>query len=207
MDGPHEEIPNTPPKGDYQKAEKYINKLVTLADQDKITVLHTDLNKFDPGSIQDHYRIDLKDYQIELSHSKLPSSGVDSFVMIFTNFKNVQSGNTEKAILAFTQLSDSQFAKFKTSADDQIERRRRAEEEKRFNMAVAPIDDLLETVDKEESQGAEEKKHSAASLHTETTHVAAHHSQPHEEPAPAQETQSQQQNLSDRADNFYRAIS
>lgn len=135
--------PKTPPRGDYQKAESYINKLVGLVESGKLEVVHTDLQKFDPGSIQDHYRMDLGDYQIEISHSKLPNSGTDSYVMLFTNLKNVSAGTAEKAILAYTQLSNNQFNKFKTAAESQIEERRRLEEEKRFNDALAPIDSLL----------------------------------------------------------------
>lgn len=134
---------STPPRGDYQKAESYINRLVTLVEDGRLEVTHTDLQKFDPGSIQDHYRLDLNDYQIEISHSKLPNSGADSYVMLFTNLKNVEAGSAPKAILAYTQLSNNQFEKFKAAADSQIEEKRRLEEEKRFKDALAPIDSLL----------------------------------------------------------------
>jgi hypothetical protein len=133
----------TPPRGDYQKAENYINRLIELIESNKLDVIHTDLQKFDPGSIQDHYRLDLSDYQIEISHSKLPTSGSDSYVMLFTNLKKVEDGSAQKAILAYTQLSNNQFEKFKTAAESQIEDRRRLEEEKRFKDALAPIDSLL----------------------------------------------------------------
>lgn len=136
--------PQQPPRGDYQKAESYINRLIELIESNKIEVIHTDLQKFDPGSIQDHYRLDLNDYQIEISHSKLPTSGTDSYVMLFTNLKNVEAGSAQKAILAYTQLSNTQFEKFKTVAESQIEERRRLEEEKRFKDALAPIDSLLD---------------------------------------------------------------
>lgn len=134
---------STPPRGDYQKAEKYITQLCTLIEQNKIEVIHTDLKKFDPNSIQDHYRVALEDYHIEISHSKLPNSGSDSYVMLFTNLKNVAAGSADKTILAYTQLSDSQFQTFKEAAEAQIEERRRKEEEKRFNDALSPIDNLL----------------------------------------------------------------
>lgn len=143
---------SAPPKGDFEKAEKYINQLVSLIEQNKIEALHTDLQKFDPSSIQDHYRIDLKDYQIEISHSKLPNSGADSFVMLFTNLKNVESGESDKVILAYLQLSDQQFHKFKTAAQSQIQEKQRLIEEKRFKEALNPIDDLL--------AGAAQKTHS-----------------------------------------------
>ncbi len=140
-----------PPRGDYQKAENYIKKLVTLIESGKLEVVHTDLNKFDPSSIQDHYRMDLDNYQIEISHSKLPASGSDSYVMLFTNLKHVGEGTAEKAILAYTQLSNTQFNTFKTAAETQIEEKRRIEEEKRFNTALGPIDSLLEEVANKES--------------------------------------------------------
>lgn len=151
----------TPPRGDYQKAENYINRLVSLVESGKLQVIHTDLQKFDPGSIQDHYRLDLQDYQIEISHSKLPNSGADSYVMLFTNLKNVSEGSAEKAILAYTQLSNNQFNKFKTAAESQIEERRRLEEEKRFNEALSPIDSLL---DEAQSNAPLIEKHSSPSI-------------------------------------------
>ncbi len=132
-----------PPKGDFDKADKYINQLAELINQKRIEVFHTDLKKFDPTTLQDHYTIKLQDYQIEISHSKQPNTGKDSFVMIFNNFKNLSDGNGAKAILAYIYLADSHFSKFKIVADRQIEDRRRAEEEKRFKEALAPIDNLL----------------------------------------------------------------
>lgn len=136
----------TPPKGDSEKAERYINQLVELINQNKLHVFHTDLKKFDPGSLQDHYTISLTDYQIEISHSKHPNSGKASYVMIFNNFKNLAQGNGEKAILAYVYLADAQYSKFKIVADRQIEERRRAEEDKRFKEALVPIDNLLNQV-------------------------------------------------------------
>lgn len=135
-----------PPKGDFDKADKYINQLAELINQKKIEVFHTDLKKFDPTTLQDHYTIKLQDYQIEISHSKQANTGKDSFVMIFNNFKNLSDGNGAKAILAYIYLADSHFSKFKIVADRQIEDRRRAEEEKRFKEALAPIDNLLSQV-------------------------------------------------------------
>lgn len=143
---------SNPPRGDYQKAEKYISQLAILVEQNKLEVVHTDLNRFDPSTIQDHYRLDLNDYQIEISHSKLPNSGADSYVMLFTNLKNVVEGNANKTILAYTQLSDTQFHKFKTAADAQLEERRQKEEEKRFNDALSPIDSLLDDFGNKSSQ-------------------------------------------------------
>jgi len=132
-----------PPKGNSEKAERYINQLVELINQNKLQVFHTDLKRFDPGSLQDHYTVNLTDYQIEISHSKHPNSGKASYVMIFNNFKHLAQGSGEKVILAYIYLADAQFSKFKIVADHQLEEKRRTEEEKRFKQAVAPIDSLL----------------------------------------------------------------
>lgn len=132
-----------PPKGDEKKAEKYINQLSQLLDSDKLTVFHTDLNRFDPSSLYDHYRMDLKDYQVEVSHSKKADTGEDAYVIIFTNLKQVQTGTCEKVILAYVPLTRVQFINFKTSADEQLERIKRIAEEKRFKEVMQPIDNVL----------------------------------------------------------------
>lgn len=137
---------NNPPKGDFEKAEQYVNQLVNLLNTNKIEVFRTDLKKFDPTSLQEHYTIALRDYQIEISHSKQPNTGKDSFIMIFNNLRNISEGNPNKVILAYLYLADGQFNKFKLVADRQVEERRRAEEEKRFKEAIQPIDQLLEEV-------------------------------------------------------------
>ncbi len=133
----------TPPRGDFEKAERYINQLVGLINQNKIEAFRTDLKKFDPTTLHDHYSVSLRDYQIELSHSKQPDSNKDSYVMIFNNLKQLSEGRGEKVILAYIYMTDSQFGKFKLVADRQIEQKRKAEEEKRFSEALAPIDELL----------------------------------------------------------------
>jgi molecular chaperone GrpE (heat shock protein) len=133
----------TPPRGDFEKAERYINQLVGLLNQNKIEAFRTDLKKFDPTTLHDHYSVSLRDYQIELSHSKQPDSNKDSYVMIFNNLKQLSEGRGEKVILAYIYMTDSQFGKFKLVADRQIEQKRKAEEEKRFSEALAPIDELL----------------------------------------------------------------
>jgi len=135
---------NIPPKGDFKKAEQYTNKLISLIEQNKLLVYHTDLKKYDPNTLQDHYRLDLKEYQIELSHSKQAESGNDSYVLIFTNIKNIQAGSCDKVILAYSALSPIQFSQFKKAAEGQIADRIRAAELKRFSEALAPIDSLLE---------------------------------------------------------------
>jgi hypothetical protein len=138
--------PPPPPKGDEQKAEKYLKQLSSLIDTNKLKVHHTDLSKFDPTNLYDHYRMDLKDYQVEVSHSKQANTGVDSYIMLFTNLKNIQEGCTEKIILAYISITADQFRRFKTVADEQLDRIKKAEEEKRFNEAMTPIDQTLEQV-------------------------------------------------------------
>lgn len=133
----------TPPRGDFEKAERYINQLVSLINQNKIEAFHTDLNKFDPTTLHDHYTVNLQEYQIELSHSKQPNTGKDSFVMIFNNLKQLAEGSGDKVILAYIYMADSQFTKFKLVADRQVEQKRKAEEDKKFQDALAPIDEIL----------------------------------------------------------------
>lgn len=135
-----------PPSADPKKAEKYISQFVSLINSDKLQSNHTDLSKFDPSALQDHYRVELDDFNVEVSHSKQPNSGADSYVMVFTNIRQVSEG-CEKIILAYLHLDTNQFIRFKAAADDQIERKRRAEEEKKFNVAVAPIDNALEKLE------------------------------------------------------------
>lgn len=137
-------MPNLPPpSGNPAQAEKYIGQLVSLIDNDKLAVLNTDLSKFDPSSLQDHYRIDLKDYQLEVSHSKHPSTGKDSYVLLFTNIKNIVQNNCQKIILAYLHLEDSQFGRFKTACKNQLERERKKEEDKRLKEALQPVDQIL----------------------------------------------------------------
>ncbi len=140
-----------PPTGDPEKAEKYVNQLIELVNEDKLLVSHTDLSKFDPTSLQDHYRLDLKDYNVEVSHNKQPDSGKDFYVMLFNNLKYVNEKCTEKVILAYMHLSDEQFIKFKAVANNQIERKRREVEEKKLKAAMAPIDQALEQVSNQNS--------------------------------------------------------
>lgn len=135
-----------PPSGEPHLAEKYLNKLIGLLSDDKISVNHTDLKKFDPSNLQDHYRIDLKQYQVEISHSKQATDGKDQYIILFTNLKNVREEGTEKIILAYIYLSDEQFRKFKLVASDQLERKRKEEEEKRVKEALAPIEDILNKI-------------------------------------------------------------
>ncbi|MBI2597354.1 hypothetical protein HYW41_04310 [Candidatus Daviesbacteria bacterium] len=143
--------PLPPPSGDCEKAEKYISQLINLIKIDKLTVTHTDLSKFDPSSLQDHYRLDLKDYEIEISHSKEPDSGQDFYVILFNNLKYINQQCSEKVILAYMHLNETLFISFKTTADEQLEKNRKEAEEKRFKEAMNPIDQALEQLTKSSS--------------------------------------------------------
>ncbi|MBI3109698.1 hypothetical protein HYZ06_01515 [Candidatus Daviesbacteria bacterium] len=138
--------PPPPPSGDPQKAAKYVDQLIAFIEEDKLTIHHTDLGMFDPSPLQDHFRIDLEEYQVEISHSKHPQSGKDSYVMLFTNLKNVADGNCEKIILAYMHLDDSQFMHLRNAYTEQVDRKRKAEEEKRLKDALLPIDQALENI-------------------------------------------------------------
>ncbi len=133
-----------PPSGDSETAEKYIHQLIDLINTEKLTVIHTDLSKFDPTTLADHYRLDLKDYDVEISHNKNPNTSADSYVMLFNNLKSINNASTEKVILAYIHLSELQFSKIKTVSDEQIERRLREAEKKRFKEAMIPVDQALE---------------------------------------------------------------
>lgn len=135
-----------PPSGDPEQAERYISQLTKLIDSDKILVGHTDLTRFDPTSLQFHYRLDLKDYQVEISHSKHPDTGKDSYVMLFTNIKGMMEQRCEKIILAYLRLEADQFNHFKKVADEQARRFKKAEEEKKLKEALAPVDEILKNL-------------------------------------------------------------
>lgn len=135
-----------PPLGDSTKAEKYLHQFIQLIESDRLSIYHTDLSKLDPSSLQDHFRIELQDYAVEISHSKHPSSGKDSYVMLFTYSKRESDVNHEKVILAYMRLTDAQFESFKKVALDKIEERRKAEEERRLKEALDPVDQVLEQI-------------------------------------------------------------
>lgn len=133
-----------PPSGDPTKAEKYVNQLINFIESDRLIISHTDLARFDPSSLQDHFFIELKEYKVEVSHSKHPDSGKDTYTMLFTNLKNVADGGSLKVILAYMHLDDSQFMKFRRAYTQQVERRKKAEEERKLKAALAPVDQILE---------------------------------------------------------------
>ena len=162
-----------PPSGDSKKAEKYIKDFIQLINADKLEVNRTDLSQFDPTNLQDHYRLDLKDYQVEVSHSKQPDSGKDFYVLLFNNIKQVRENCSEKVILAYMHLNEDQFVAFKRACEGQVGRAKQKAEEKRLEEALSPIDQALQDIsnpakddlDKEALavENLEEKEHSPAS--------------------------------------------
>lgn len=132
-----------PPSGDPARSEKYVSQLITLIEKDKLNIIHTDLSKFDSSSLEDHFLTQLKDYQVEFSHGKHPQSGKDSYIMLFTNLKHVVNGGHQKIILAYMHLDDTQFVRVKRAGMEQVERKRRIEEERRLKVALEPVDKLL----------------------------------------------------------------
>lgn len=135
-----------PPQGTSQKAADYVEQLTTLINEDKLQAVHTDLSKFDPSNLQDHYRIELKDYMVEISHAKDANTGNDSFVLLFTNLKNIQEGCTEKLILGYLNLNSGQFNRLKDAAITQDLRIKRLTEEKLFKENLEPIDQILQEI-------------------------------------------------------------
>lgn len=145
MDETQDNLP--PPSGDSKKAERYIKSLIQLINADKLEVNHTDLSQFDPTNLQDHYRLDLKDYQVEVSHSKQPDSGKDFYVLLFNNIKQVRENCSERVILAYMHLDGDQFIAFKRSCEGQVGRAKQREEEKRLEEALSPIDAALQDIE------------------------------------------------------------
>jgi hypothetical protein len=136
-----------PPIGDPNQAQKYVNQLVDLISADRLYASQTDLKKFDPSALQDHYSLDLKGYKVEISHSKYPQTGKDSYIILFTNVKHITGGSAEKLILAYMHLDETQFAKLKHAFVQQTERKKRAEEERRLKEALMPIDQVLDQLE------------------------------------------------------------
>lgn len=134
-----------PPSASPEHAEKYISWLTDLINRDQLEVYHSDLTKFSLDSMQNHYRVTLQDYEVEVSHNK-QTSGEDLYVILFNNLKNVATNACERTILSFAHLTKAQFDKFKQSADNQISRKERAEQEKKFKEVMAPLDSLLESL-------------------------------------------------------------
>jgi len=103
--------------------------------------------------MEEHYRIDLSQYDVEISHSKHPKSGEDIYTMIFNNLTQLgENRDLQRVILAFIHLDKKQFEQFKDAADSQIQRKWQEEEEKRFKDVMAPVDQLLK-----QAEGTDEK--------------------------------------------------
>ncbi|MDO8638671.1 MAG: hypothetical protein Q7R43_03785 [Candidatus Daviesbacteria bacterium] len=134
----------TPPSGSPEQAQKYLEKLIDLLDQEKVLVTHTDLSKLDPSSLQDHYYITLNDYHVEVSHTKKAETGEDFYILLFNNLKQIRDGCSEKVILAYMNLTSEQFEEFKESAKLQLDKIKAKEDAKRFSEAMSPIDMVLE---------------------------------------------------------------
>jgi hypothetical protein len=150
-------VENTPPppSGDSEASEKYLQKIKDLISGDKIEVFHTDLEKFNIEAIEDHYRLDLGDYEVEINHSKAPDTSQDFYIMLFNNIKKIEASGEScinKVILAYVHLTENQFEDFKETADGAIERKRKAEEEKRFKEAMEPIDQTLNNLGVKDDQ-------------------------------------------------------
>lgn len=173
------QAPLPPPSGDAKKAEKYINQLIELVNKDKLHVVHTDLKKFDPGSLQDHYQLELNDYQVEISHSKHPDTGKDFYNILFNNLKQIKEGCSEKTILAYMHLTQDQFQRFADAGSEQLSRRKKEEEEKRFQENIKPIDDILESLSSEEKKAIETQENPVLPIDEELKE---------ETPAPAEST-------------------
>jgi hypothetical protein len=135
-----------PPTADPQVAAKYVDWLTELINKDKITVNHSDLTKFSVDCMEDHYRIGLEGYDVELSHSKHPKSGEDIYTMIFNNLAQLGGSQAQRVILAYIHLTKAQFEKFKSASDTQMHRKWREAEDKRFKEAMSPIDEVLEKI-------------------------------------------------------------
>lgn len=132
-----------PPSADSKKADKYLAQLIDLINTDKLLVSRTDLSKFDPTSMQNHYRVNLDDYEIEVSHTKQADSGQDFYIMLFNNLKRIYGAASEKIILAYMHLTQEQFNDFKDVSDKQLAQKAKEAEEKRFTEVMEPIDKAL----------------------------------------------------------------
>lgn len=141
--------PPNPPGAEPEQAEKYLDWLADLISKDKLIVHHSDLTKFNVECMRDHYRVDLKSYDVEVSHSKHPKTGEDIFTMIFNNISNLAQNTSGRVILAYIKLTSNQFNKFRDVAENQQERQRRIEEDKRFKAVMAPVDEVLDQLSSE----------------------------------------------------------
>ena len=134
-----------PPSGDALQAENYIRKLIHLIDKDIIEIAKTDLSQFESGSLEDHYRIILNDYHVEISHSKHPQTENSSYILLFTNIRDFHKSG-QKIILAYMHMHNIQFNDIKVVAEEQIARIKKKAEEKRLKDALSPIDQILDEI-------------------------------------------------------------
>lgn len=170
MSDSSQETDQKPPHGDTGKAQSYIDKLKRLITLDKVVVTKTDLKRFDPTNLQNHYRIDLGGYHIEISHSKDANTAKDAYVLVFTNVAKLAADSADsnkKVILAYLHLTQDQFLTFKEVADDQLDKIRKAEEEKRFNQAVEPIEQALEHLESQPTYSTPTEENSTEEPSTE----------------------------------------
>lgn len=140
---------SVPPLGDPAKAEKYINSLSKLINHDKVKVNRTDLNNFDLSTMQNHLRVDLGEYDVEISHNIQPETNKDFYTMLFNSIKKLQDGHTDKVVLAYIHLSDTQYGRIKASCDEYLERRQREGDQQRFTEVMAPLDSVLASIEQQ----------------------------------------------------------
>lgn len=133
-----------PPGADSDKAEKYVAALVDLVSQDKLIVTQTDLSRFNSSSMEDHYRVNLEDYDVELSHNRNSETKEETFIMIFNSISKFDNAEPKPLILSYMHLTSEQYLKLKEVADAQIERNKKKEEEQRFLKTMEPVDALLD---------------------------------------------------------------
>lgn len=143
-----------PPFGDAQKAERYLSTIVGLINLDKIKVTPTNLNQLAQSSLKDHFRINLEEYEIEISHNRSLETKISTFVMLFSNTSLLKVGKADKVILAYLHLNEDQFNLFREAAFDQIERGQKHIAEEKFREVMAPIDQIFEKL---LSEGFEEQ--------------------------------------------------
>lgn len=143
-----EDTPNNPkippPIGNPKHVQKYLDQLIELIRCDKANLTHSDLKKYDPTTMQDHYRISLGAYDAEISHSINPNSNQDVYLLIFTNVAHIKTGLAHEAILSYLYLTEAAFQKFKTEAEIYFDRKRQEAEDRRFKETMKPIDDIIE---------------------------------------------------------------
>ncbi len=145
-----------PPGVDSKKAEKYLDQLINLISRERLLVSRTDLSRFDPTALKNHYRLNLKDYEIEVSHTKHPDSGQDFYIILFNNLKHVEGNRSERVILAYMHLTQEQFKNFKETSDRQLAKKAREAEEKRFVEVMVPVDQALADLTSPESNSGKD---------------------------------------------------